>query len=89
MNLQALIEETEALRWDSPEQLDVEDNLPGHEGFALIGKIISPKPLHAQLVRSTMASAWNFASPLAVENLAPNKFLFVVLLQRHVDRITQ
>jgi hypothetical protein len=89
LDLQALIEETEALKWDSPEQLDVEDNLLGHEGFALIGKIISPKPLHAQLVRTTMASAWSFASPLAVETLAPNKFLFDVPLQSHVDRITQ
>jgi hypothetical protein len=57
LDLQALIEETKALRWDSPEQLGVEDNLPGHEGFTLIGKIISFKLLHAQLVRTTMAFA--------------------------------
>jgi len=42
LDLQALIEE---------------DNLPDHEGFTLIGKIISFKPLHAQHVRTTMAFA--------------------------------
>jgi hypothetical protein len=36
-----------------------------------------------------MATAWNFAAPLSVEVLAPNKFLFTVPLQSHVDRIMQ
>ncbi|GLT71070.1 hypothetical protein SLA2020_431120 [Shorea laevis] len=36
-----------------------------------------------------MAAAWSFASPLSVEVLAPNKFLFAVPLQSHVDRILQ
>jgi hypothetical protein len=36
-----------------------------------------------------MATAWSFASPLAVEVLAPKKFLFAVPLQSHIDRILQ
>jgi hypothetical protein len=95
-DIQALIEETEALGWDSPEQSDVVDEAPPNQEnfaligkllFALIGKLLTLKPLHTQLVRATLASAWNFASPLAVETLAPNKFLFAVPLQSHVDRI--
>lgn len=89
-DLQALIEETEALGWDSPEQLDVVDEAPpNQENFALIGKLLTLKPLHTQLVLATLASAWNFAFPLTVETLAPNKFLFAVPLQSHVDRILQ
>jgi hypothetical protein len=34
-----------------------------------------------------MALVWNFASPLAIEMLAQNKFLFTVPLQSHVDHI--
>ncbi|GLT65842.1 hypothetical protein SLA2020_382470 [Shorea laevis] len=77
--LQSMIEETEALGWDKPEQLDViEEATPDQEAFALIGQLATLKPLHTQLIRATLASAWNFAAPLAVEVLAPNKFLFVV-----------
>ncbi|GLT67786.1 hypothetical protein SLA2020_400700 [Shorea laevis] len=36
-----------------------------------------------------MAAAWNFASPLSIEVLASNKFLFTVPLQSHVNRILQ
>ncbi|GLT71494.1 hypothetical protein SLA2020_435080 [Shorea laevis] len=89
-DLQALIDETEALDMDFPVLLEVfEDPPPNHEAFALIGKLLSLKPPHSQLVKSTMATAWNFASPLSVEVLAPNKYLFTVPLQSHVDRILQ
>jgi hypothetical protein len=87
--MQSLIEETEALGWDFPAQLEVADeNPPVQEGFAIVGKLLTLKPLHPQLVRSTMAAAWNFASPLSIEVLASNKFLFTVPLQSHVNRIT-
>jgi hypothetical protein len=75
---------------DFPEQLElVEEAPPNQESFALIGKLLTLRSLHSQLVRDTMASSWNFASPLAVETLAPNKFLFANPLQSHVDRILQ
>jgi hypothetical protein len=60
---------------------------PNREGFALIGKLLTKKPLHSQLIKATLAIAWKFAAPLAIEVLAPNKFLFVVSLQSHVDCI--
>jgi hypothetical protein len=86
--LQALIDETEALGWDNPEQLEVLDEVPpNQEAFAIVGKLLTLKPLHPQLVRATMASVWNFAFPLAVEVLGQSKFLFTVPLQSHVDRI--
>lgn len=75
--LHALIEETEALGWDNPEQLDDLADVPSNqEAFALIGKFLSLKPLNTQLVSSTLAIVWNFAAPLSLEVLAPNKFLF-------------
>jgi hypothetical protein len=71
-----------------PVQLEVLENPPpNEEAFALIGKLLSSKNIHSQLVKATMATAWNFATPLAVEVLAPNKFLFTVPLQSHIDRI--
>jgi hypothetical protein len=39
------------------------------------------------LIKATLAIARKFAAPLAIEVLAPNKFLFAVSLQSHVDRI--
>jgi len=86
--LEILIDEVDALVWDFPVQLKLLDEAPpNHEGFALIGKLLNTKPLHSQLIRATLATAWKFAAPLAVEVLAPNKFLFAVPLQSHVDRI--
>lgn len=88
--LQALIEEIEALGWDFPDQLNViEDASPNQVVYALISKLITLKPQHTQLVHATLAAAWNFAAPLAVEFLVPNKFLFAVLKQNHVDCILQ
>lgn len=86
--LQALIDESEALGWDSLEQFEVvEEVQPKQEAFTLIGKLLTLKPLNSQLVRGTLISAWNFAAPLAVEILAPNKFLFIIPHIDHVDRI--
>lgn len=86
--LQALIDKTEALGWDSPNQLDVLDEAPpNQDAFAIVLMLLTRKPLHPQQVRATMASVWNFGSPTAIKLFAPNKFLFVVPLQTHVNRI--
>lgn len=46
--LQALIEESEALGWDSLEQFDVvEEVQPNQEAFTLIGKLLTLKPLNS------------------------------------------
>lgn len=46
-----MIEEIEALGWDLLDQLNVlEGPPPNQEAFALIGKLITLKPLHTQLV---------------------------------------
>jgi hypothetical protein len=86
--LQAPIDETKALGWDNPEQLEVLDEVPpNQEAFAIVGKLLTLKPIHPQLLCATMALVWNFASPLAIEMLAQNKFLFTVPLQSHIDHI--
>jgi hypothetical protein len=90
VDLQALIDETEALGWDKPDQLDaLVDAPPNQEAFAFVGKALSLKPLHTQLVRATLTAVWSFAAPLAMEVISPNKYLFAVPQQKHVDRIFQ
>jgi hypothetical protein len=45
--LQAPIDETKALGWDNPEQLEVLDEVPpNQEAFAIVGKLLTLKPLH-------------------------------------------
>lgn len=84
VDLQALIDETEALGWDKPDQLDaLVDAPPNQEAFAFVGKAPSLKPLH------TLTAVWSFAAPLAMEAIAPNKYLFAVPQQKHLDRIFQ
>ncbi|XP_062166187.1 uncharacterized protein LOC133872627 [Alnus glutinosa] len=85
--LQALIVETEALGWDFPKLDVIEEAPPNQEAFALICKLLALKPINSQLVRATLVATWNFAAPLAIEVLAPNKFLIRVPLQDHLDRI--
>jgi hypothetical protein len=44
------------------------------------------KPVTTQTVRATLAVAWNFAAPIAVETLAPNKFLLGI---SHADQLNR
>jgi hypothetical protein len=57
------------------------------EAFALIGKVLSLKPINTQVVRHTLAASWSFAVPIAVEPLAHNKFLMGVSDPAHADTI--
>jgi hypothetical protein len=86
-NLHALIDETEALDFDFLVLDSIAESPPNQKAFALIGKLLSLKPLNTQTVRATLAVAWSFAAPLTVEFLAPNKFLLGVSNPDHVDRI--
>jgi hypothetical protein len=86
-NLHALIDETEALGFDFPVLDSIDESPPNQTTFALIGKLLSLKPLNTQTVRATLVAAWSFAAPLTVEFLAPNKFLLGVSTPDHVDRI--
>jgi hypothetical protein len=54
-DIQALIEEIEALGWDSPVQLEKhEDNPASREGFAFIGKLLTLKSPNTHQVRQTL-----------------------------------
>jgi hypothetical protein len=78
-DIQVLIEEIEALGWDNPVLLETHDGNPAsREGFAFIGKLLALKPLNTYHVRQTLSSIWSFATPLSMEVLSSNKFLFTV-----------
>jgi hypothetical protein len=78
-DIQALIEETEALGWDSPVQLDLHvDTTASRQGFAFLGKLVTLKPPNTHQVRQTLTSVWNFAAPFTIEILSSQKFLFTV-----------
>jgi hypothetical protein len=53
----------------------------------LIGKLFFAKPPHPQWVRDTLIVAWKFASPLEIEILSSDKFLFIVPLRSHAEQI--
>ena len=87
-DLQALIDQTEALGWDKPDHLVPHDGvLAPQDGFAFVGKLLAPKTLNTYYVRSTIMSAWSFATPLTMEILEPNKFLFTVPHESHYHHI--
>jgi hypothetical protein len=87
-DIQALIDETEALGWDCPVQLDLlEDTSASRQGFAFLGKLLSLKPPNTHLVRQTLTSAWNFAAPFTIEILSSQKFLFTVPNEAIFNRI--
>jgi len=52
----------------------IEEPPSNQKAFALIGRLLSLKPVTTQTVRATLAVAWSFVAPIAVETLAPNKF---------------
>jgi len=72
--LQALIDGTEALGFDHPVLETIEEPPSNQEAFALIGRLLSLKPVTTQIVRATLVVTWSFVAPIAVETLAPNKF---------------
>jgi hypothetical protein len=87
-DIQALIDETEALGWDCPVQLDLlEDTSASRQGFAFLGKLLTLKPPNTHLVRQTLTSAWNFAAPFTIEILSSQKFLFTVPNEAIFNRI--
>ena len=87
-DLQALTTETEALGWDKPDFLVPHDGvLAPQDGFAFVGKLLALKTQNTYYVRSTILSAWSFATPLTMEILEPNKFLFTVSQESHYHQI--
>jgi hypothetical protein len=87
-DIQALIEETEALGWDNPVQLEPYDgNSATREGFAFLGKLLALKPPSTHQVRQTLSSVWSFAAPLSLEVLSSSKFLFTVPHEDLFNRI--
>jgi hypothetical protein len=59
-SLQDLIDKTEALGFEFPHEFPklevIEEPPPTHEAFALIGKILSPKPINTQALQGTLAA---------------------------------
>ena len=87
-DLQALIAETEALGWDKLDHLVAHDGvLALQKGFAFIGKLLALKTQNIYHVRSTLSFIWSFATPLSMEVIAPNKYLFTVPQESHFNSI--
>jgi hypothetical protein len=87
-DIQALIDGTKALGWDTSVQLETHvGNLACREGFVFIGKPLAPKPFNTHNVRQALASSWSFAVPFTIEILASNKFLFIVQNEALFKRI--
>jgi hypothetical protein len=87
-DIQALIDETEALGWDGPVHLDqLEDSTAARHGFAFIGKLVTLKPPNTHQVRQTLTSVWSFAAPFTMEVLSSTKFLFTVPSEAIYHRI--
>ena len=87
-DIQALIEETEALGWDNPIQLETHDrSSTTREGFVFIGKLLALKPLNTHHVHQTLSSVWSFVAPLSLEDLSSNTFLFTVPHKGYFTRI--
>jgi hypothetical protein len=86
-NLKVMISETQALKFDCPVLEVLEEPPPNRGAFALIGKVISLKPINTQVVRHTLEVSWSFVVPIAVETLAQNKFILGVSDPAHVDTI--
>ena len=57
------------------------------EGFAFIGKLIAQKTQNIYHVRATLYSFWGFATPLTMEVLGSNKYLFTVPQESHYKGI--
>ena len=87
-DLQALIAKTEALGWDKPDYLVPHDEvLASQDRFAFVGKLLALKTQNSYYVRSTIMSAWSFATPLTMKILEPSKFLFTVLQESHYHHL--
>ena len=86
--LQTLIAEIETLGWDNPVQLVAHDGiLAPQEGFVFIGKLLTLKSQNIYHVRATLSSVWSFATPLSMEVMAPNKYLFTIPQKSHYNSI--
>lgn len=85
--LQSLISETNALKFDFPVLVVLDEPAPNREAFALIGKVLSLKPINTQIMRHTLAVSWSFAVPIVVESINHNKFLLGVSDPAHLDTI--
>jgi hypothetical protein len=84
--LQALIAETEALRWDKPDHLVARDSSAApQKGFAFFGKLLALKSQNIYHVRATLSSVWGFVALLSMEVLVTNKYLFTVPHESHYN----
>jgi hypothetical protein len=85
--IQTLISETNALKFENLVLVFLDEPTPNREAFALIGKVLSLKPINTQIMRHTLAVSWSFAIPIVVESIDHNKFLLGVSDPAHLDTI--
>jgi len=86
INLQALIQETQALNCDDPFPLESAP-LPFDNSFRLLGRLVSPNPPSLVWVRDILNVSWRFALPFEVDLLPGDRFLFKVFEHRLIKEI--
>ena len=86
--LQALTAKTEALGWDNPDQLVAHDGiLAPQEDFEFTGKLLALKSQNIYHVHATLSLVWSFTTPLTIEVMAPNKYMFTIPQESHYTSI--
>jgi hypothetical protein len=86
INLQALIQETQALNCDDPCPSESVP-LPYDNSFRLLGRLVSPNPPSLVWVRDILNVSWRFALPFEVDLLPGDRFLFKVFEHRLIKEI--
>ena len=89
VDLEALIEQTEALSWEDPSS-QLETLTPAmitEEAPPLVSHIISQKTLNNHLVYAALTKSWPFAITFSFSTPSPNLFLFKFSKLEHITRI--
>jgi hypothetical protein len=89
-NLQALIDETDALNCNDPSTLKtIPLTAPNHGPFCIVGKLLSSRPPSAYWLRESLSNSWTFAHPFEIADLPKSKYLIKVSTKAHVDKIME
>lgn len=87
LDLELLISQTEALTWDDIVLEPAIETATIISNHALVGKLVSSKPLNKHTFHTTIKSVWSFILGLHIEDLGPNTFPFTFPTSQDNDRV--
>jgi hypothetical protein len=89
-NLQALIDETDALNCDDPSTLEtIPLTAPPLDLYRIVGKLLSSRPPSTYWLSVSLSNSWTFAHPFEIADLPESKYLIRVSSKAHVDKIME